>query len=392
MQERRFIFFRGLYSTLDLFTDEIARVCRDRGYEYLIVHAGKEAEQKEEIQKFVKEPVTAAIGFGNMGLQFETEPGVSLWDARQIPYINVMMDHPFHFSQIFGLAPKDTTFLCPDENHVKYVKRFFPEIAASGFLPHPGKETAGVKKKIKDRRISVLYAGGLSRGVVGHMIPDFHEFKDFDADLLTQRVLQDMITHPGKTTEDAIEQYLLNQGIHYPDEELREVIRRLRFIDSYVTSFFREMTIKTLVENGIRVTLYGAGWEVCEWLSNPNLDYRGVVPAEEIPKLMADAKIVLNTMTWFKEGSHDRVFNGMLAGAAVVSDTSGYMMREFTNGKELYLFELERLGELPFTFKKLLADEDKLQQVADCGYECAKKNHRMENRFDTILTKYIHFI
>ena len=29
--------------------------------------------------------------------------------------------------------------------------------------------------------------------------------------------------------------------------------------------------------------------------------------------VMNDSKIVLNTMTWFKDGTHDRVFNGMLA-------------------------------------------------------------------------------
>ena len=35
--------------------------------------------------------------------------------------------------------------------------------------------------------------------------------------------------------------------------------------------------------------------------------------ADKIVDLMYDSKIVLNTMTWFKDGTHDRVFNGMLA-------------------------------------------------------------------------------
>lgn len=163
------------------------------------------------------------------------------------------------------------------------------------------------------------------------------------------------------------------------------MIRKLRFLDSYITSFFREMTVKLLVEHGVKVTLYGAGWDVCDWIGHPNLDYRGVVPAQEIPKLMTDAKIVLNTMTWFKDGSHDRVFNGMLAGAAVVSDTSLYMKEEFTDEKELVFFELERLFELPDRVKKLLADEEKLQRIADCGYAAAAEKHRMENRLDAIL-------
>ena len=45
--------------------------------------------------------------------------------------------------------------------------------------------------------------------------------------------------------------------------------------------------------------------------------------------LMYDSKIVLNTMTWFKDGTHDRVFNGMLAGAVAVTDSSIYMKENF---------------------------------------------------------------
>ena len=399
----RFIFFKGLYSTLDLYTDEMLRICRERGYEAFVLHTTygedtacehidekQEKAEREKLLCFLKKPVTAAIGFGNMGLRYEMDGIGNVWDAYGVPYIDVMMDHPFHFSGIFRYAAKNTTLLCPDRNHVKYIRRFFPEIARTEFLPHAGMEPAGEKKPIRERSIEVLYAGGLSRGVVGHMVPDLNGFSDFDADRLTQNVLDDLLHHPYKTTEAAIEEYLKGIGIFYPDKVLREVIRKLRFLDSYITSFFREMTVKLLVESGVKVTLYGAGWDVCDWIDHPNLDYRGVIPAQEIPELMTDAKIVLNTMTWFKDGSHDRVFNGMLAGAVVVSDTSGYMKETFTDGRELVFFELERLGELPERVRELLADEHRLQQIADCGYAAASEHHRMENRFDEILRRILN--
>ncbi len=394
----RFIFFKGLYSTLDLYTDEMLRICRERGYDSFVLHTTQgedascmhiseeqEKEEREDLLRFLKEPVTAAVGFGNMGLRYEMDGIGNIWDAFAVPYIDVMMDHPFHFSGIFRYAAKQTALLCPDRNHVNYIRRFFPEIACADFLPHAGIELPGEKKPIRERGIEVLYAGGLSRGVVGHMVPDLNEFADFDADRLTREVLDDLLHHPKKTTEAAIEEYLNRIGIHYPDETLREVIRELRFLDSYITSFFREMTVKLLVENGVKVTLYGAGWDVCDWIDHPNLDYRGVVPAQEIPKLMTDAKIVLNTMTWFKDGSHDRVFNGMLARAVVVTDTSGYMKEEFTDGRELVFFELDQLMKLPERVKELIGDEAAMQQIADCGYAAASEHHRMENRFDEML-------
>ena len=52
-------------------------------------------------------------------------------------------------------------------------------------------------------------------------------------------------------------------------------------------------------------------------------------------------------MTWFKAGAHDRIFNGMLAKAVVVTDDSTYLRREFTDGRELVMFRRQELGTLP---------------------------------------------
>ena len=158
----------------------------------------------------------------------------------------------------------------------------------------------------------------------------------------------------------------------------------MRFIDSYATSFFREQAVRLLVENGVRVTAYGTGWDQCDWSDNPYLDYHGKVLAPEILPLMNDSKIVLNTMTWFKAGAHDRVFNGMLAGAAVVTDDSTYLRREFSDGKELVMFDLEDLGTLPERVFELFGHIDRAQQIADCGYRAAKEGHTWKSRAEYI--------
>ncbi len=104
---------------------------------------------------------------------------------------------------------------------------------------------------------------------------------------------------------------------------------------------------------------------------------------------MRDAKIVLSTMTWFKDGTHDRVFNGMLQGAVAVSDTSGYMKEEFcgfldgssqADGRELLMFELEELEKLPSQVKMLLDDPQAMQRIADRGYDKAKASHTWRAR------------
>ena len=186
----------------------------------------------------------------------------------------------------------------------------------------------------------------------------------------------------------------MERGIQYEDAKLAEVIADLHFIDLYAVSYFREKTIRSLAESGIEIMLYGAGWENCSWIDRPNVHYGGRVSAEEIIEKMQDAKIVLSTMTWFKDGTHDRVFNGMLQGAAAVSDTSVYMKEEFcgflssdqTDERELVLFELPEISFLPAQVKALLEDEPLLQSIADKGYQKAKEKHTWRNRAKELKT------
>ena len=112
------------------------------------------------------------------------------------------------------------------------------------------------------------------------------------------------------------------------------------------------------------------------------------MPAPQILPLMNDSKIVLNTMTWFKAGAHDRIFNGMLAGAAVVTDDSTYLRRTFTEGKELVMFSLKELQTLPERVFDLFGHSSHMQELADCGYRAAKEGHTWKNRAEYIRECY----
>ena len=90
-------------------------------------------------------------------------------------------------------------------------------------------------------------------------------------------------------------------------------------------------------------------------------------------------------MTWFKAGAHDRIFNGMLAGAGVVTDSSAYLKEVFTDGKELSMFELSGIDGLPERVHGLLTHSKRLQELADCGYEDALLHHTWKSRVEEIL-------
>lgn len=380
------VFFKGVYDTLDLYTDEFVRIFTEKGYETLVIHTDCMEKSLKQLGKFMEDaPVDAVITFNNIGFDMELANEKNIWEELQIPCINILMDHPFHYDKALKHAPQNAILLCMDENHVEYVKRFYPNIGHVGFLPHAGIELARNHRPLYERDIQVLYAGGLSKYVAQGLIPDLSSIIEFDALALSQYALQELAEHPQKTTEEVIEVYLQKLGLNYDDEKLHQTICQMRFLDSFAVSFYREQSVRILVENGIPVTVYGAGWEQCEWADNPNLTLGGKIPAPQILAKMNDAKIVLNTMTWFKKGAHDRIFNGMLAGAVVVTDESDYLQKYVASDREMEIFALPEITKLPRLVKTLLEDGDRAQRIADCGYHYAKMHDMWINRIDEII-------
>ncbi len=381
------IYFTGVYDTLDLFTLKLKEAFEQMGYRSFVYDATMERESKEALLALLEEKRGGAAGvtFNNLGynltMPFTDE---NLWEYYEAPYINILMDHPFHYEKAMRRAPGTSVVLCVDRNHVKYIRRFHKNIARTDFLPHAGVELQCRHKPLVDRGIDVLYAGALPIYTVAKMIPDLSAIPEVDGHKMAREVLHELVNHPETTTERALEEYLRAQRNDISERRLQEIIVEMRFLDSYATSFFREQAVRILADSGIRVTAYGTGWDQCEWSGSPYLDYRGKVLAPQILPLMNNSKIVLNTMTWFKAGSHDRVFNGMLAGAAVVTDDSSYMRQEFSDGKELVMFSLDDIKNLPERVFELFGHMTKTQEMADLGYAGAKRRHTWENRAEYI--------
>ena len=394
MKHRTLIFIKGIYDTMDLFTDELVQAFERMGYVTFCLDAEHMEESLTQLSLLLgvsclkKEEgdlseEAACITFNNMGYNLCEDQGFNLWEQYRIPYYDIQMDHPFHYADKLRHLPDTTRLYCIDRNHVAYVGRFFKNIAWARFLPHGGTaidERDLAVPPLEARPVDVLYAGSLSKYRIELLIPDFDQFRGFDAGELCSQVLQELVRHPQRTTEDVLEEYFASLELPLTEELLGDYISQFRFLDAYAVSFFREQAVRLLVENGIRVAVYGEGWERTDWCDHPNLVLGGKVLAPEVLPLMYHSKIVLNTMTWFKDGSHDRVFNGMLAGAVAVSDSSAYMKEQFVNHEEVELFELEEIGELPAIVEELLGNLTQAQRIADAGREKAMKEHTWEQR------------
>ena len=72
-------------------------------------------------------------------------------------------------------------------------------------------------------------------------------------------------------------------------------------MDGMLRSRARAEVVRTLADQDVKIHIYGEGWQYLD-CKQENLIIHDRIPFDETIPLMADARIVLNVMPWFKSG------------------------------------------------------------------------------------------
>lgn len=383
--KKTIVLFHGNLDTLNVFTEQLKIGFEGLGYSVYLFDLNNSAQSLGLFYGYLQQnPILAMIGFNLPFFGLKSKSGTNVWEQLSIPSINILVDHPYWYRNILTNTPTNGAVLCIDQNHMNYISRFYPNIAITGFLPHGGTNTIVKCKKISDRTIDVLYAGSLYADYAAKQQPDFSKW-DFDAESICNNAVDYLKENTESTIENALETILNKIGIHLSEEELVNFISSCAYLERIISSYYREKIVGSVAKSGISLTLYGSGWESCEWIHLPNVTYSGIVSPVEILSKMEDTKIVLNTFPWFKNGSHERIYNGMLRGCVIASDSSKYLAETFPNNLWLEIGLSDReIHELPDRLRELLKDNAELQRRSDLGYDIALKKHTWQHRAQEI--------
>lgn len=375
INKKRLVLFRGNLDTLNLFSDQLKQGFGELGYEIFEYDFSRSSESLNQLFDYIEEgPVTAAISFNNAFFGVTLESDESMWEKLGIPCVNILVDHPYWYhDKILMCAPPNEMIICIDRNHMDYVNRFYPNISCNGFLPLGGISFSSTHKPISERKTAVLYAGSLSTTQISKVFSIW----DFPA----KQIIEHLITHTEDTIESVIEYELQQAGVVLTNDELRKFIFSCTPLDHLVSSYYREKVVSSVAKAGIPLELYGNGWDDFDWVKLPNVHYGGTVSPSEIVSMMEDTKIVLNSMPWFRDGSHDRIFNAMMCGAVAVSETTRYLEETLPSGTWVS-FDLspESLSALPQRILNLLSDEAEMQRIASAGHDLAVAEHTWKSR------------
>ena len=153
-----------------------------------------------------------------------------------------------------------------------------------------------------------------------------------------------------------------------------------------IRMYERERVVTQLIDGDIELWLLGRGWSNHPYSDRHNFHWiKDRVPFASTFDYMKNAKINLNVMPWFKDGTHDRIFNILLQKSVPLTDTSKWLKEHFTDGLDIAFYSLDKIKELPVIAEELLSDSDKCWGIISNGYKNVSDNYTWKNCVDEIL-------
>lgn len=379
---KKIIVFKGGIETLEFFSLELAKAFRIMGHEVFVFDMDDASNCYKLLAWFCEPGNTVMVCFNFTGINNEEifyEDGRIFWDTMGIPCYNIIVDHPFYYHNHIRIAPRRYYQICIDREHEAYMRRYFPGTMLKPFFPSGG-TGIGVGNGyplLEEKSIDVIFTG--------HYTPPYEFNKhitriDDEYTAFYHTIIADLIAHPSMPMDEAFEKHLIREMGPLSDEDLLKCMESMIFIDLYVRFYFRGLVVKTLVDNGIKVGVFGLDWTLLECEHPENIIYCGSGNSYACLEQISRAKLSLNVMPWFKDGAHDRIFNSMLNGAVCLTDRSIYLEEEFTDGEDIRFYSLSEIDTLPAIVRDLLEHPDKMKYIIKNAYKKAKCSHTWASR------------
>lgn len=381
------ILIKNAVETLGYFSEQIALELERLGYDTYFIDYDALYESLTGLTKFVKKGHTALVTFNYIGLGeeeiFKDEKGHFIWDAYDVKYVNILVDHPLYYhSKLVSDLPRMTLF-CVDREHVNYVKRFYPGMKAK-FLPLAG--NIKLQNELPEERFVPYSERKYDLVFTANYVPIEHleqQFSNLDEEYATfyRGIVDDLIANPVQSIDVVMERHIREELGEVPDGDIRGAMSGMLFIDLLVRTYFRGQIVKELAEADVKVHVFGADWDMLACRKPENIIAKsGLISSVRCVDAVRNAKIALNIMPWFKDGAHDRVFTAMLQKTVPLTDDSRFLRKEFTDGEDIVFFSLEGRKYLPDIVRMLLRYEENAMHIAEMGYRRAEETHTWKSR------------
>lgn len=383
----KIVVFKGKfqYGVVDLFIDEIVKELEKKVDEVIVCNLLEENIMNKLIEIFSTKLIDCVIAFNGIGVDIKINNNQSLYDVINTNFLAIYVDHPAHLIQRVIEPIKNYLISFVDKEHIDYVNEIQQQNhKISFFLPHGGfignqVEINDLDTYVKVKKIEILFTGtymGDAKRV--------WENNNFLPNKLIEKVCEKLIYDDYSSIHKTFYEIFDKEGIKFSQISKAQLSKLFVQIITYVRQYKRNILIERIAQSGLNITICGRNWDSFVSKYN-NIDYKGELDINDTLKLIGKSKILINASPNFTNGSHERVFSGMLNQSVVFTDKSSYYDEYFEDEKNILYYSFNSLEKDINKLKNFLTDNKKLYNMSFDAYDIVIKSHTWRNRVDKIL-------
>ena len=307
---------------------------------------------------------------------FLSMSGLYPWDVMQLPHLAMLLD-PVFYSADFVRSPYAMLSSVDRQDCRWLVDNQFRRIF---FWPHAVEKME--ERKPEERPFDVVFLGTFT---------DFEAFKlrwqrelpEPQVKVLFEASAQVLSDNRTSLTQALAESFaasqLNSQGVDFK--------QLFYFLDNYTRGKDRFELVHSIKDAQVHVfgepswnnPIEGVNWNT--YLSRaPNVHIHPPVSYTESFDVLRKSKICLNSMPFFKYGSHERIFNALACGALPLTMDNLYVREAFDVGQELLTYmpgKWSLVNELVNTY---LSNENLRAEMAAKGFQKVMRQHTWDQR------------
>jgi hypothetical protein len=325
------------YDSLGGLLEQMAQEFASMGHNVLLFAAAGQDWPNRLVALLQQGDIAFALSMSGIGIDIALPGKGLLWEATKVPMFNWSCDHPCYFPSRHGIRSRFLLhgYVFPD--HAQYnIRHLNPNGMAFGVhigMP-PRSMFPGAPLPLAERNGRIVFSkSGADTNAIEatwrQRAPVMRQILFDAAEELFHRSTGDFVPVLQRVGE---RQGLLLDG----NNELTLVL--IRELDAYIRYRRGNLVIQSLL--GHPVDVFGTGWDHIEW-DGARAEFRGAlawrVALEKLPPYMG----CLSINPLVERSVHDRVFFGLAAGVAPITDGNTFL-REHLPGLERYCFDFSR--------------------------------------------------
>ena len=317
-----------------------------------------------------------------------TNDGQFLQDVTGVPHVAFLVDPAFYYSDLF--SSKNTVITCVDHFDVEFARSNHADNVL--FLGH------ATEKDLKpNESLEKIYDIVLIGSCYDHeTLEAFWKKNMTKAEIDVIQLSIELLTkRPYKPIHEAVHESFVS--LNYPFDSHMDSLNKIKtygtIVDNYIRGRDRTELIKAICKKHTVHVFGGKCWRdqepVLGWdyslRNSKNVVIHNELSFSDALEVLKSSKISLNSMPFFKNGTHERIFTSFACGAFVVNSPNLWVERNFSPNENIFVYDPQNLSKVADDVVNLLENEKKRQTMVASGRHNVLLNHTWDNRVQDLL-------